>query len=194
MRIYKPHYIELVWCEYPSSYPSRFATIDTNVTRMNHCISFSTTLREEFTIFFATLGSQPGRCRRILSFVWLGSRLIQALSAFRKRQKRCPIGSMHSTYRDARWTVWLWLDTIIVSLLFVYNFEVYLVNNVSCRNIDVIKYSMVSGTENIRNPFQTFRPFTASTIYTLPLVLYTKSSWRISRAQVIRNTQARDLK
>jgi hypothetical protein len=99
---------------------------------------------------------------------------------------------MHATYRDAWCTVWLWLDTIIVSLLFVYRFEIYLENNVSCIIIAVIKYSMVSGTENIRNPFQTFRPFTTSTIYTLPLVLYTKSSWRISRAQVIRNTQRKE--
>ena len=130
----------------------------------------------------------------LLSFVWLGSRHIQVISAFRNRQYPCPFGSRLSTYRDAWGTGWLRLDTIIVFRLFLYKFEIYLLNNASCRIIAFIKYSLVSGTENIRNPFQTFRPFTSSTIYTLPLVLYTKTSWRISRAQVIRNTQERNLK
>jgi len=41
---------------------------------MNHCVSFSTSFRVEYTIFSAARCSHPGRYWRTFVFFWLGIR------------------------------------------------------------------------------------------------------------------------
>jgi len=51
MRLYRPQYIDRVWCGSPSSCTSFFDILLLNVTRMKHCKSFNTTWPEEVPVF-----------------------------------------------------------------------------------------------------------------------------------------------
>jgi len=67
MPIYRPQYIERVWCWSPSSCTSFFDILLLNLIRMNHCRSFKTTWSEEVPYFPVVWGPHSDRWRSTLS-------------------------------------------------------------------------------------------------------------------------------